>query len=153
MQRFDILENKIEANSMLNRDEMVKLCSKIDNVAQNDLKNLEDRTSKLEETINKLQLQNGEKFKKLETDFKVNINNMEVQNIDIVNQAKDLQDTIKSIERNKISSSFSQNYELEAVNINTFKSQSDIVSNEIPEEIKAKLKNEVLEMVNLKLTE
>jgi len=75
--------------------------NRLDDMSKNDIKNLEERTARLEEAINKLQLVHNEKFNKLETDFKVNLNNIETKNLDITNQTRDLQDTLKSIERNK----------------------------------------------------
>lgn len=79
-------------------------------MSNNDLKNLEERTAKLEEAINKLQLIHNEKFNKLESDFKVNITNIETKNLDITNQTRDLQDTLKSIERNKTFEDTNQSY-------------------------------------------
>jgi len=80
------------------KEEINKLHKMIDNVSGKDIKSLDDRALKLEESINKVSQQLIEKFRKLETDFKFNIGNIESKNMEIANQARDLKD---SFDRNK----------------------------------------------------
>jgi len=94
-----MIDENIQLNSKEFKHEITKLYHVLDDVSRKDVKNVEDRATKLEEAINKLQQQQIEKFNKLETEFKSNINNIESKNMDIMNQAQNLNDKLINIEQ------------------------------------------------------
>jgi len=112
------------------KSEVARIYKTIDDMGRGDLKTLDDRCTRLEDSIVKLQQQQVEKFNKLESDFRNNVNNMESKNMDIMNQARDLGDKLNSIEKNKKHEDptsvirNSQNTEPEQVKIN----RNDVVS-------------------------
>lgn len=94
-----MIDDKMQLNSIEFKHEITKLYTVIDDVARKDVRSIDDRTTKLEEAIHKLQQQQVEKFHKLETEFKFNINNIESKNMDIMNQAQNLKDAMQSMEQ------------------------------------------------------
>lgn len=97
--RFDMIDETIQLNSKEFNHEITKLYHKLDDFSRRDLKNIDERTTKLEESFAKLHQQQIEKFNKLESEFKSNINNIESKNMDIMNQAQNLKDTLENIEQ------------------------------------------------------
>lgn len=73
----------------------------IDDFSEKDFKRLDERANKVEELINKLNQQLTEKFKKLETDFKFNISNIESKNMEVINQTRDLKDSFERSKKNE----------------------------------------------------
>lgn len=156
MKKFDIIDEIINSNAIHTDDEIKNIHRKIEDVSDKELKKLDERSTKMEESINKINQSLTEKFKKLENDFRFNISNIESKNMEVLNQTNALKD---SFERNKKieeqASSNRRETEPEVIRrvlspVGSIKNTEPIV---VPEEMKAELKNELIDYIDKKFEE
>jgi hypothetical protein len=140
------------------KEEINKLHKMIDNVSGKEIKNLDDRTLKLEESINKVSQQLIEKFRKLESDFKFNIGNIESKNMEIANQARDLKDSFDRTKKSEERVTMVSEPEPEVIKrvlspVMSVKHQDHAVIGVVSEETKVEIKNDLNKLLEKRLEE